>query len=611
MTPELIYMLKVNAGFALFYAFYKLFCCRDTFFQWRRMALLSFLTVSFLYPLLNIQNWVKEQPAMNDLADYYAMLVMSDGAMPVEVSPNTLIQPTPPDIMQILLLIYYIGIGVLILRFIIQLCSILYLAMGSKAEVIGNSTIRSLRRPANPFSFFRWIFIYTSHVEKEEMKEIMTHEQTHVRQWHSIDVIISELISILCWPNPFIWLLKAEIRQNLEYLADHKVVESGADTRRYQYHLLGLANQKKQTGLYNNFNFSNLKNRIIMMNKERTRTAGRIKYALFAPLTIALLLVSNIEAVARTAERLMRPAEETLSMVEAPIAETEGVAEVVTYTITVTNSEGKPQPNITIQTQINGELKNAQTNASGVATITLDMSNLKHATFKAFAPNKQKSGTIFSLSPQKLEKTIVVDTEADIAAYAKAKKEILVKLRVMNNDSQPISNATLTSSATKQVAKTNDKGIAEMRTGVLDRITVSQDGYQDGAFEVSKQRPLADMTSPGSIILLKAGEKPVFQVVEVMPEFPGGMKACLDYVGKNIQYPAEAMKNGVQGRVVIQFTIEEDGSISNPSIVRSVSEELDKEAIRLVKNMPKWKPGMQRGNVVRCKYTIPIAFNLQ
>ena len=77
-APELIYMLKVNIGIALFYAFYKLFCCRDTFFQWRRIALLSFLALSFLYPLMDMQAWVKEQPAINELADYYALMMLTE-----------------------------------------------------------------------------------------------------------------------------------------------------------------------------------------------------------------------------------------------------------------------------------------------------------------------------------------------------------------------------------------------------------------------------------------------------------------------------------------------------------------------------------------------------
>ena len=125
--------------------------------------------------------------------------------------------------------------------------------------------------------------------KEDEKQEILTHEQTHVRQWHSIDVIISEIVNIICWMNPFAWLLKTEIRLNLEYLADHKVMESGTNKKAYQYHLLGLANQNRQTGLYNNFNLSHLKNRIKMMNKRRTKKIAKTKYLLFAPLAAALL----------------------------------------------------------------------------------------------------------------------------------------------------------------------------------------------------------------------------------------------------------------------------------------------------------------------------------
>ena len=82
-APELIYMLKVNIGIALFYAFYKLFCCRDTFFQWRRIALLSFLALSFLYPLMDMQAWVKDQPAINELADYYALMMLTETKLPL------------------------------------------------------------------------------------------------------------------------------------------------------------------------------------------------------------------------------------------------------------------------------------------------------------------------------------------------------------------------------------------------------------------------------------------------------------------------------------------------------------------------------------------------
>ena len=247
MAPEWIYLLKVNVGIALFYAFYKLFCCKDTFFQWRRMALLSFLVISFVYPLLNIQNWVQEQPKMNELVDYYATWLATEDVM---VTNEVTTLPTP-DLMTLFGYLYMLGMGVFFLRFLIQLLSIFRLVWkGTKTEVDGVKVI-SLDENVNPFSFFGWIFLYFPELREDSRQEILTHELTHVRQRHSLDVIVSELVTIVCWMNPFIWLLKAEIRLNLEYLADNKVAESLCNTKQYQYHLLGLANQNGQTGLYN------------------------------------------------------------------------------------------------------------------------------------------------------------------------------------------------------------------------------------------------------------------------------------------------------------------------------------------------------------------------
>ena len=96
-----------------------------------------------------------------------------------------------------------------------------------------------------------------------------------------------------------------------------------------------------------------------------------------------------------------------------------------------------------------------------------------------------------------------------------------------------------------------------------------------------------------------------------MPEFPGGMGECMKFLSKNIQYPEEAMKNDVQGRVIVQFVVKKDGSISDPTIARGVNPLLDKEALRVINAMPKWKPGMHEGKAVNVKYTIPVAFKLQ
>ncbi len=106
-------------------------------------------------------------------------------------------------------------------------------------------------------------------------------------------------------------------------------------------------------------------------------------------------------------------------------------------------------------------------------------------------------------------------------------------------------------------------------------------------------------------------EQQIFQVVEEMPEFPGGMAECMKWLGKNIKYPTISQENGVQGRVIIQFVVNRDGSIVDATVARGVDPYLDKEALRVVGLMPKWKPGKQRGKEVRVKYTLPVMFRLQ
>ena len=107
-------------------------------------------------------------------------------------------------------------------------------------------------------------------------------------------------------------------------------------------------------------------------------------------------------------------------------------------------------------------------------------------------------------------------------------------------------------------------------------------------------------------------EEVIFMVVESMPEFPGGQQALFKYLGENVKYPVIAQENGIQGRVVCQFVVNKDGSIVDVVVVRSSGDaSLDKEAIRVINSMPKWKPGKQRGKPVRVKYTVPVNFRLQ
>ena len=106
-------------------------------------------------------------------------------------------------------------------------------------------------------------------------------------------------------------------------------------------------------------------------------------------------------------------------------------------------------------------------------------------------------------------------------------------------------------------------------------------------------------------------DQAIFEVVEEQPEFPGGMEALLKYLAKNINYPESAVDNGIQGKVMVRFVVERDGSVSAVETYKSVDPALDKEAVRVVKTLPKWKPGRQQGKAVRTRYIVPVVFRLQ
>ena len=123
--------------------------------------------------------------------------------------------------------------------------------------------------------------------------------------------------------------------------------------------------------------------------------------------------------------------------------------------------------------------------------------------------------------------------------------------------------------------------------------------------------PAPKVVEPSKITEEVIEDNEIFKIVEKMPEFPGGMAACLKFLANNIKYPAIAQESNIQGKVIIQFVVNKDGSIVDPVVVRSVDPHLDKEALRVISMMPKWTPGMQRGKPVRVKYTVPVTFRLQ
>ena len=288
----IMYLLKLNIALILLFSFYKLMFTGDTFFSWRRATLIGMYLVAMLVPVMDFSVWLSNSEGMTSIANEYATVVLP--------AVSTSSQGGEALLWELIVLIVYSVVAcVLLLRFLCQLVSIILLKNNSQSSYICDTEVYLLTDNEGPFSFFDWIFINPERHKSDEIEEIMMHELTHCQQLHSIDIIFAELFCVVFWFNPFVWLLKREVRLNLEYLADNSVLANGKDNKEYQYHLLGLTYRKNVATITNNFNVLPIKKRIKMMNKKETKGILKAKYMLYIPLVTMLLAVSNIETIAR------------------------------------------------------------------------------------------------------------------------------------------------------------------------------------------------------------------------------------------------------------------------------------------------------------------------
>jgi len=328
------------------------------------------------------------------------------------------------NIWKYLWLIYIIGVGVMGLVFLFKLGKIWFIIIKSPKKKMPGYTAVFTGKEHGSYSFFNYAFFPNENVNAE----IVRHEMSHIAHHHSADILFVELMMIIQWFNPFIYLYKRELQSLHEYMADRDVVATGIDKQNYMMLILQQCTAVDFSNMSNNFSFLLTKKRIKMITQSKKTKGVVIKALLTLPL-FALLLFANCKS--------------------------------------------------------NGN-------------------------------NTSEKNT--------------VDAPENVGT---------------------------------QVAKA----------------TVSDDDEVYGA-------------------------------VDVMPEYPGGTTAMFDFIQKNVKYPESAKKKGIEGRVFVQFVVEKDGSLSSFTVLRGVSDDIDAEAIRVLKMMPKWKPGMKDGKPVRVQYTMPFKFQL-
>ncbi len=660
----MVYFLKINVAIALFYAFYRLFFYKDTFFAWRRTALLCFFAVSAAVPLLDIQHWIVQQEPMAAMADLYAAVVLPELTLTLTPQPETDWRQLMADG---IVFAYWLVAALLALRFLVQLAGIVRLARRCPTQKIDGTTVHLLPRAEGPFSFFRWIFVCPDAHTGDELHEILTHERTHARQWHSIDVLTGELACIVCWFNPFAWLMKREIRTNLEYMADEKVLETGHDSRTYQYHLLGLSHHKAAATIYNSFNVLPLKKRIIMMNKRRTRAIGRTKYLMFLPLAALLMIVSNIEAVARATQKITTEVIEAVTPAETPDVQPQPEnivplpqqekSDKVTYKGKIVDEAGNPLSDVQIITDRKFQSMTTSTvndkgefrvETSSKADILFEYTGKDGKTLAWMCRTTELAkmdpdNMVIKLIPVKIIKPNV--TDADVYEVVEKMPEFpdggmpgLMKYLSANiRYPEAAHKAGTQGRVTVQFVVGKDGSIGNV--GILRGVDPNLDAEAIRVISsMPKWKPGTQKGEPVNVrytvpVMFRLTPEPVekidemivvgyrnpdapvtgevYETVDKMPEFPGGMTGLMQHLSKNIRYPAEAHTNNIQGRVVVSVIINTDGKATNAQIVQGVAPSLDAEALRVATTMPDWTPGTKDGKPVNVKYTFPVVFRLQ
>lgn len=500
MTALAEYLLKANLCLAGFYALYYLLLRRHTFFGLNRAYLLVALVASFILPLISLPEPVVETVSLPIIS------------FPVAVAAT---QPTGPTLENGLLAAYGAGAALFLSLLIISLWRLRQLIRSGQATPqTGHTLVLLDDERVAPFSFFRYLVLNRTDFD-QHADPIVRHELAHIRQGHSVDVLLAELVKVVCWPNPVAWLYKRSLQQVHEYLAD----QQATDKAQYARFLFDYAFEGTPSPVTNSFFTPALLTQRIRMLYQ-SRNTGRVlwKYALVLPLLAVLIgLTAAREPMIRLLEN------------ERPIVDSS-----LTRTGTVLNALTR-KPLVGAHVIIKNTHRGTETDLNGYFKLT------------------------------------------DVSAAS-----ILVVSYVGHEEMEiPVKNRT-------SFAVSLPAAIVELPENVI--------------VGSSKQtQPTSITTSP----------KEIFSVVEQNPEFPGGIPALGQYISQNLRYPAEAVQQHTSGVVFVQFIVGTDGTIGSPRILKGIGNGCDEEAVRLVSQMPKWKPGIQNGRPVDVQFNLPIRFMLE
>jgi len=437
MNPFIPYLVKSVLCISLLFVVYWLFLRKDTFFSMNRVYLITMVIGSILFPLFSF-TWVPAGRAAS-------VAVMLE---PVLVMPAGMVSPRAGQMgwIEVGFIVYLTGMFIFLFRFLGQLMQLMMLSRRFGMKKLNGLNVVCVDLAYAPFSFFSMIFMNEKEIQKESLEAILNHENVHIRQKHTLDLILMEILIILQWFNPVAWLVSREMKIVHEYLADEGVLQTGISRSIYQQMILNETMGIRVNNLTNNFNISLIKKRILMMKKSKSGKWAKGKVLMSLPVLFGLLFI------------------------------------------------------LTARSYSNSDM-------------------LKVAGNPAYITKQQGSGP-------------------DPVIQDKPKKETQIKY------------------------------------------------------------------------VAPVPQKEVYKVVEKQPSFPGGQDGYREFLIKNIRYPEAAVKKSVTGTVYITFVVENNGVVTNVKVLRGIGSGCDEEAVRVVKMMPNWIPGENKGKPVAVQYNLPIKFAL-
>ena len=589
MFGFITYLAQSALCLVALYIIYKASMSHETLHRLNRVTLLAMVVLSAVLPMCRIEIVQEVETVLTPIVDEESGVAVATKAASETVDYRPIMEDA-------LVVIFLIGVAFMVVRLAMSWLSVWRVVRSGEYEELGEGVrLTVVEKLSSPFSWFRHVVVSRTDMgENRDM--ILEHELAHVRFGHSWDVLFVDLTLIVWWFNPAMWLLRRELQSLHEYQADDAVLNRGIDAKTYQLLLIKRAVGARLHSVANCLNHSNLKNRITMMCRKQSSRWQSAKLLLVLPMvaislsafattvyvetksddkvnqlsldnqdsdpTKAKFYAEQVEKI----EEQMKFFDEMKSEYEAVMKEFEARKDEFEKNdkkayVEMQKQFAEMQKQFTEMQNHYGELDSVRAKR---------MAMIKKYSKNGSANIRLEGGKIYLdgklTSVEKLEKY-----------FAENKK--LINIKVANDES-------------------SKEALAKVR-GLARQNQILTINYEQVRFLPAED---SEMQKPQD----QAEEK-----VEKMPTFQGGdLQKFALWVYQSMKYPQEAVDKKIQGRVIVEFVVAKDGTVSSTKVLNNAPEILSAEAERVIKSSPKWEAGEHKGKKVNVKFVIPVVFKV-